>query len=71
MAIRWFTDEDREDMARAREDTAVHRELVARCTVYREATRELPLTEGRLRILDGEVEIDPRRRPGTGGGDER
>ena len=70
MAIRWFTDEDREEMARAREDTAVHRELVARYTVYRQASRE-PLTEGRLRILDGEVEIDPRRRPGTGGEDER
>ena len=70
MAIRWFTDEDREEMARVREDTAVHRELVARCTVYRQASRE-PLTEGRLRILDGEVEIDPRRRPGTGGEDER
>jgi hypothetical protein len=70
MAIRWFTDEDREEMARAREDMAVYQELVARYAVYREASRE-PLTEGRLRILNGEVELDPRRRLGTQGEDER
>jgi hypothetical protein len=70
MAIRWFTDEDREEMARAREDMAVYQELVARYAVYREASRER-LTEGRLRILNGEVELDPRRRLGTQGEDER
>ncbi len=70
MAIRWFTDEDREEMARAREDMAVYQELVARYAVYREASRE-PLTEGRLRILNGEGRIDPRGRLGTQGEDER
>ncbi len=70
MAIHWFTDEDREEMARAREDMAVYQELVARYAVYREASRE-PLTEGQLRILNGEVRIDPSRRLEAREEDER
>ncbi len=70
MAIRWFADEDREEMARAREDMAVHQELVARSTVYREASCE-PLGEGQLRIMNGEVRIDPHGRLGAEAEDER
>jgi hypothetical protein len=70
MAIHWFTDEDREEMARAREDMAFFYELVEKYTVYREASRE-PLTEGRLRILNGEVRIDPSRRLEAREEDER
>ncbi len=70
MAIRWFTDEDREEMARAREDMAVYRDLVARYRVYPEASCEPP-SEGQLRIMNGEVKIDPSRRLEAGGEDER
>ncbi|WP_456950979.1 hypothetical protein [Geodermatophilus sp. SYSU D00698] len=38
-------------------------ELTGKHTVYREADRDRePSTEGRLRILDGELRIDPSRR---------
>ncbi|MGY1730124.1 hypothetical protein ACI798_01290 [Geodermatophilus sp. SYSU D01045] len=63
MAIVWFTDRDRQDMADAREERRVLYELTEKYTVYREADRDAkPLTEGQLRILDGELTIDPSRR---------
>ncbi|MGY1778096.1 hypothetical protein ACI8AV_19785 [Geodermatophilus sp. SYSU D00804] len=70
MAIVRFTDRDRQDTADAREERRVLDELTEKHTVYREADRDQePLTEGQLRILDGELRIDPSRRTRAEGGE--
>ncbi|MGY1607249.1 MULTISPECIES: hypothetical protein [unclassified Geodermatophilus] len=61
MAIVWITDEDRQDMHHAAEERRVPAELEQKYAVYREADRT-PLTEGRLRILNGQLDLSPSRR---------
>ncbi|SFU07126.1 hypothetical protein SAMN05660657_05353 [Geodermatophilus amargosae] len=61
MAIRWFSDKDRQELRDAAEEARVLAELEQKFAVYREADRT-PLTEGQLRILNGELKIDPNGR---------
>ena len=70
MTIRWFTDQDRQDMADAAEERAVLRELEERYAVYREDPG-IPSTEGMLRLLNGEIDLSPSRRTKSDEDDER
>ena len=62
MVIRWFNEKDRQDMRDAAEERRVLFALEEEYAVYREASRDVPLTEGMLRILNGEIQFDPNRK---------
>ncbi|MGY1738623.1 hypothetical protein [Geodermatophilus sp. SYSU D00684] len=60
MAIVWFTDRDRQDMADAREERRVLDELDRRYTRYVEGS-EVPISPRLLRLLET-LDLSPRRR---------